>query len=370
MTKTFKTIFLFLVLIALFIGSCKKKESEVKTPFDKKAMLHDMGEIVIKPLHQRFMQECGELVMAAQNFSTQKDSATLFAYQFQWKETRHWWKQCEAYILGAPAELYINFKIDKWPTNQTFIDNNISGSAVLNEAFVESQGSTAKGFSAIEYLVFNTGGDSLVLKNFTTDINATRRMDYLLALSLNLQTKATYLLQVWSDYLPDFETTDRTDIYGSVSKLINAQAALLEQMVNTKLGYPLGKSNGDVALPESVEDYLSKESLNDIRINLAGIQEAYLCSFDGNSGKGLRDLLNYNEAKKGDILLSAAIDNKFAECFAALDKISSPLSEAVVSQKTDVEDLYIKIRDLLILYKADMADNLGVTITFNDNDGD
>ncbi|MCX6183028.1 MAG: imelysin family protein [Bacteroidetes bacterium] len=370
MTKLFRNIFLFSVLIAILIGSCKKKESEVKTPFDEKAMLGNIGEIVIKPLHQRFVQECGELVTAAQNFSTQNDSANLSAYQFQWKETRHWWKQCEAYILGVPAEIYINFKIDKWPTNQTFIDNNINGISTLNEAFVESQGSTAKGFPAIEYLVFNTNGDSLVLKNFTTDINATRRMDYLIALTLNLQTKATYLLQTWNDYLPDFETTVRTDIYGSLSKLINAQSSLLEQIVNTKLGYPLGKTNGDVAIPESVEDYLSKESVNDIRINLAGIQEAYLCSFGGNSGKGLRDFLNYNEAKKGDDLLSTVIDNKFAECFAALDKISSPLSGAVNSQKTDVEDLYIKIRDLLILYKSNMADDLGVTITFNDNDGD
>lgn len=369
MTKTFKTIFLFLVLIALFIGSCKKKESEVKTPFDKKAMLHDMGEIVIKPLHQRFMQECGELVMAAQNFSTQKDSATLFAYQFQWKETRHWWKQCEAYILGAPAELYINFKIDKWPTNQTFIDNNIGGASTLNEVFVESQGSTAKGFSAIEYLVFNTNGDSAVLKKFTTDINATRRMDYLLALTLNLKSKATYLAQIWNDYLPDFETNERSDIYGSLSQLINAQTTLLEQIVNAKLGAPLGKTNGDVALPESAEDYLSKESLSDIRINLAGIQEAYLCSFGGNSGKGVRDLLNYNKDEKGAVLISS-LDSKFAECFTALDKITVPLSEAVITQKPEVEELSTKVRELLILYKLDMAGNLGITITFNDNDGD
>ena len=68
--------------------------------------------------------------------------------------------------------------------------------------------------------------------------------------------------------------------------------------------------------------------------------------------------------------LSAAITEQTESALAALAAIEQSLSVAVVEDPDAVRTLYDEVKALLVLVKSDMANHLGITITFSDNDGD
>lgn len=68
--------------------------------------------------------------------------------------------------------------------------------------------------------------------------------------------------------------------------------------------------------------------------------------------------------------LSAEVDEQFERTIAALEAIDQPLAVAVIEEPATVEAAYTEAKALVVLLKADMANHLGITITFSDNDGD
>ena len=142
--------------------------------------------------------------------------------------------------------------------------------------------------------------------------------------------------------------------------------AILEIAIRDKLGRPLGIAEGDGPHPEEVEAGLSGNSLAQIQQNVTAVQIA----FTGGDGLGLDDYLDYLGAESEGIPLSQKINEQFATTQAALNAIEPPLATAVSQDTATVQAAYDEMRQLLILIKVDMANQLGVTITFNDSDGD
>ena len=64
------------------------------------------------------------------------------------------------------------------------------------------------------------------------------------------------------------------------------------------------------------------------------------------------------------------ISDQFTECQKQLDAIEGTLEDEIITNPEAVVALKDSFRDLLVLIKVDMANVLGSTITFNDNDGD
>jgi predicted lipoprotein len=94
---------------------------------------------------------------------------------------------------------------------------------------------------------------------------------------------------------------------------------------------------------------------------LQGLQRAYL----GGEGAGLDDYLrNLNPA------LETRVTQQFQKAVTALRSIDAPLEVAVTNGRASVEAAHKAVHDLEILFKVDVASALGVTITFNSNDGD
>ena len=72
----------------------------------------------------------------------------------------------------------------------------------------------------------------------------------------------------------------------------------------------------------------------------------------------------------GEEPLSQVILRQFDAALAALRAIDGPLETAVQANPAQVESAYQETLSLLTLLKADMVNQLGLTLTFNDNDGD
>ncbi len=347
-----------LVLMFVSLMSCGTDSNEIEA-LDRETVLKNIGEMVILPSHQNFQHECQKLHQATKIFQDNPSENQLIAVQNQWKSTQLAWKKCEVFEFGEAKSQFMHFKIGKWKTNAHFIDNNLKATEFLDESFVSNSGSTTKGLPAIEYLLF--GED--VLESFSND----RKAQYLTAMTADLLTQSATLNQIWQDDIVNFQSKTQNGVDGSLNVLVNAQIALLEEIVNSKLAKPLGKDNGGTPNPKDAEAFLSGCSTQIIQANLKGIQASV---FGHLSIIGLHELIELKNYRKGDILLSKSIENQFELCLSALQNINKPLAEMVISEPEKVAHLYIAVRDLLVLFKVDLASALSITVTFNDNDGD
>lgn len=351
--------------------------------FDRKAMFRDIAENVILPAHEEFVSESKKLEEVVHIFQAEPTSENLEALRQQWKVVALAWKGCELFEIGPVQEVFIHNLIHKWPTNPKLIEEHLAGAALIDQELMYSIGSTSKGLSAIEYFIFGQVPeegeeklDSAAILNRLTDApDAQKRMQYLVALVENLHHESQILLDIWhrsgKNYAEDFINADSDggELQGSISMLTNAMVASIEGILNMNLGEPLGHKTYGTPRPERVEAGASEHSLP----NLIRSVETFKSAFNGGTTEdqlGFDDYLDFLDAQYENQPLSTAINAQTDAALAALKAIDGPLYVAVVDDASQVVAANKEIQQLLVLIKADMVNHLGVTITFNDNDGD
>lgn len=356
------------MVVGLLLSGCGLTSQPVI--FNRKAMLDNIGNNIIVPCHQDFVAKTALLEQVVKRFGDAPTEANLQAVQQQWLITAEQWKGCQLFKLGDM--MLIHNQIHKWPTNTKFINKFIVEQDVIDEAFVESSGSTSKGLPAIEYLIFNPKlNNAAILSLFTTETTGPKRMDYLLALAENLNTKARDLLNFWSpegeNYVETFINADMEggELNGSINRLANQMVARLETAANSQLNRPLKGSYG-TPQPQAAEAWRSQTSVELLTKNIEAFQE----TFSGAGGTGFDDYLDFLEAQYNNKPLSDQINSQAETALAALKAIDQPLHIAVVNNPAPVQLAYDEVKKLLVLIKVDMANTMGVIITFNDNDGD
>lgn len=342
-------------------------------------MLHDIGYKVILPFHEAFVEQTKTLQTAAHQFENEPTVAHLQAVQAAWKTTTEAWKQTE--LFGLRQVMLTHNKLDKWPTNPKLIENFIADdsgkAATIDEPFVASIGSSSKGLPAIEYLIFNPERDeAALLESLTAGDMAARRMAYLVAAADNLHAEAQTLLNQWSpegeDYLTAFMDADDSggETQGSINRLANEMIALAERIVQEKLGKPAGKNRYNEPRPQFAEAYRSGHSTAQIISNLRGLQMTFMGGNPTTDGVGFDDYLDFLEAHSSEGPLSERIEQQIEQAIVALEALDSPLREAIINQPDDVTQAYDAVKTVVVLLKVDMANHLGITVTFSDNDGD
>ncbi|MCB0213982.1 MAG: imelysin family protein [Anaerolineae bacterium] len=353
--------------------------------FDRQALLANLTNNVIIPQLKNFVEQSAALEDAAHTFRDDPTEANLEAVQQAWQATALAWKMCEFYELGSfrnQDDTLVSFmvvynQIDKWPTNTDFIETLIDEQEMIDEPLVDSNGSTTKGLPAIEYIIFNPEGDNnSVLNTFVDAPNAEKRMQYLVAATENLHNKAELLLTIWAADGDNFAAmfingnVNGGDPQASISLLVNQMAAGLEDIVKRKIGHPLGKTSEAGVRPELVEAELSEISGQMLDKNLEGFAATFNGSGDVEPQLGFDDYLDYLDAEYEGQPLSTVINDQIETTRAALAAIDEPLHLAMENETEQVEQVYNEARKLIVLIKADMANHLAVTMTFNDSDGD
>lgn len=361
----------FLGVILVIIGFLRFVSVENKTTaqdFDRRAMLENIGNRIIMPYYADFLAQTEILQNAAYAFRDTPSPATLSTLRDEWKNASLAWQYCKLFnfsrlpVYHSPIE-----KPMDTPLNIDFIEQTILGDEVIDEPFIEGSGSNVRGLPALEYLLF-AFEEEVLFEQFTNP----RRMDYLVAVAENIHHKATQVYTYWSPEGNNFLGTfidsdgDGSKVLESVSMLTNQIASQSEHIVQMRLGLPLGKSSGGTAQPELVEGRLSETATMQIIALLEGIQQ----TFNGGEGLGLDDYLDFLGAEYEGQALSERISQQLDLLRDRLTALESPLEIAIVEQPSELESVYTEARELIRFIKTDMAAQLGVTITFNDNDGD
>ncbi|MEM9920236.1 MAG: imelysin family protein [Bacteroidota bacterium] len=347
----------------------KEMEIEVEqpTPVDRVAMLTNIFDNVALPAYDAFELETNKLVEAATAFQANVNATNLQAIQTQWQNTKLVWEAAEVYDIDPINNLFLHNKVDKYPLNQDFVERNLNKEAeMIDETLVENSGSTTKGLPVLEYLLFRAEDGNDILTQFTSGPRAAQYTKYVLALSQNLKAQAALLKKEFSDIREGFISNTVDGINGSVNRLANVQVGLLEEILRAKLNKPLGNEAGGVAQPEKVETPFAKTSLQAIRQNLVGVRNSFVAD---EAQDNLYDLLDESHSGTGE-KLSVVISTAFEDSIAELDKLDESIADMVVSNPDALTPLNDAITRLAVAVKVDMANQLGLTIVFNDTDGD
>lgn len=335
----------------------------VATGGDRRALLTRIVEQVILPHHQALVEESALLEQRVQQFADDPTVDTLAAAQAQWRTTAAAWAQVEPFSLRFT--MLATGQIKKWPINTKFIEEFIAETATIDEPFIASIGATAKGIGAIEYFLFSP---TLTADEIVATLAVTpQRLAYPVALTQNLTNAAEALYALWA---PEGENGaqrfidadfSENNVQGSISMLTNELIVLLETMVKTKVEYPLRGVMADPQ-PQAVESPYAGASWPLMVANLRTVQQVFQA--------GLGDYLDQMAVTPRTPTLSAAINTQLEATIAAMEALTLPLEVAVIEDPAPVRAVRDEIKDLLVLLKVDMANQLGITVTFSDNDGD
>lgn len=364
-------------------------ESEVR-PEDEEArqrLLTNWQDTLLMPMHEAFVTTSTTLAAASTAFCADvTDVAAFAAVQDAWKATHAAYKRIEVLRFGpivAYPERY-GPTVDFWPVREARIDDVLDGDAEITAAFIGAQGAVARGLPVVEVLLWPFGENGAGLDLYVDTETGARRCSYLQVASVDIQGLATGLRDAWSvdggafvrqltqpttagaptraDW-PQFSTTQV-----AFSELVNRMGFTIENIRRDRLGR---------LSAETVECAYSGRSVEAMRDNLVTVLRLFYggdatsttTPAEATATSTSLGLVDHPRlVERPDIIAAFATAQRNA--FSALAAVEEPFGIAVVEDRDGIAAADAALHALQIVVQADIINVLGLTLAFNDNDGD
>ena len=361
------------LLGVLLAAACTNDSMEDESSdFDRPAMLSNYAENLIMPGYTALKSEVAELDAAAEDFINSPTESSLTALRQQLKEARLAWQDVSMFQFGPAENATLRSSINTYPADSEGIEDNIaSGDYTLGT--IDNQ--AAAGFPALGYLLYGMAdSDTEILQAYSEASDAEARRTYLGEVVSFVKGKVDQTHNEWDaggeNYLGTFLSDERsgTDVGSSLGMLINAMVQHYERFFRDgKIGIPAGVRSAGVPRPTATEAHYGGYSLELAIANMQAIQRLYKGEGpDGMDGLGLEENLVALDA--GD--LSNQINTEMDQGISALQNLEDPLSDQISTDNEPVLTTFEELQQVVTILKADMTSILGITITFQDNDGD
>lgn len=364
--KSLRLVKLSLFVLLLASIGCSEEDDSVDCNFDQSAMLSNYADNLIVPAFLEMKSKAAALESSISTFTSTPDQTSLTEAQNSFVDAYIAYQGCSTYSIGPAMLNGLSFRerFNTYPADVAAIEANI-----INESIdVSSNGKATVGLPAIGFLLFGQIGNSStdVLTSFEGS-NGQLRKDYLVSLATGIFELANQIHADWvANYSASFVGNTGTAEGTSLGLMVNELSLDIEIRKNFGFKIPLGKFNGGMPLPEECEGYYAG-----ISSELALAHNTALKNiFSGGSGSGLDDYLNCLEYPYEDGFLETAISDQFQAMESAFTIIPDPMSETLLSDYTVVNDAYSVISAIVPLTKREMPAALGVSITYQDSDGD
>ena len=369
---------LLFIALVIFNSACKKdpeaEEELIVSPesYDKAGTLTNIANNYIIPAYSTYKVETESLKDLASTFVTTPTIQNLENLRSQWQIGLLTWQDV-AFLEFGPAEgISLRGQTNVYPTDTAVINDNI---AVGTFNLQLPANFSAKGFQALDFLLYRPGYSDQALVNFYSNNSGAR--DYLLAVATELPDNANYVLDQWqSSYSTSFINNNESNSQGSsVSNILNSLSLHYESFVRKgKIGLPAGAFNGfsQAPMPDHTEAFYSGSSLPYAIREMQAISK-YIkgYSYEGNTNsEGLDDYLIYLSAQYNGEDLSTFVENQINTIINNLNGLNDPLSNEVLVNSQEVSDVYQSMQMLVPSIKVEMTSALGVLITYQDSDGD
>lgn len=282
---------------------------------------------------------------------------TLAHAQQAWWTARAPWKRAEVIRFGPTVEYPERFgpKLDDWPVNALAVDELLAAESALD---FETMGTATRGLPVVEYLLWSA--DPLAQG---------RPCEVLQGAGEDVADNAAALSQVWDEswvpWLSDpFENPGGPWVLSQngVDEWVNRLAFSAENVRGTKLGKPAGDQSGGGLFLDGLESRYSGRSSQDARNAVDGLALVW----SGAEGRmGVRDLVLEDPG------LAEQIDTLMTQCQRDLAALPEDLEATLLAdERTELETAQACLLELQVGIQVDLAQALGVSIAFNDNDGD
>jgi putative iron-regulated protein len=333
---------LLALAIAAALASCKKEDDpEPVSPTGdiQRDILTQFSGQIAEDLYTDLAAQTIALetsITALQGSLLQSD---LDASRAAWRNARHTWEQSEAHLFGPVSTANYDPRMDTWPVNYVDLQAILANGDPLDQAYVSALEDALKGFHAIEFLLWGADGNKLPV-DFTV-----REFEFLNALTADLNTLTGALAQSWDpdvngNFHEDFETagagsTTYATKLAAFEELVNAMAGICEEVAGGKISEPFLAQD-----PSLEESPFAQNSLIDFTNNIRGVENVYLGRFNSN-GTGMEDLV-----RQHDLQLDGEIKTRIAAAIQALNNISVPFGEAIISEPVQVQNAIDAIENL------------------------
>lgn len=346
----------------LLVASCSNPSSS--TPLGR-ALLTDLVDVVYLPAMEDNARLLPELASAVDQLCAAPDQTKLDAARQSWRHVRTPWKQIEAMRIGPVVDARYDSELDFWPVRTEDIENELSLTTPIDDAYIAGLGATRKGLPVLEYLLFGS------LDRFSTP----RTCAYAAALAKRASERAAALVDTWRPTGGNYraqvvDAGAAGSMYMSFGAAIdvtgNAMIFAVENAEGLKLAKPLGRRDGGIPQPTDVESRFADNARADLLDTLAGVRAVYTSTYAGVSGA--TSFSSYVRTR--DSALDAEVQAQLGMCEAIVTAWSQPLATLVVSDPEPAVAAFDCTKLVLALLKADVAGLIGVTPTFGDVDGD
>ena len=364
---SFRTTFIISLLL-VFIGACSSStSSDEKSNFDRAAMLENYGNNIILPAFESLQTSIDDLQVAAQDFETERTPQNLETLQEALKNARLAWQDVSPFQFGPSESVLLRASLNTYPVDTTKVSDRVS-SGEYSFGTIDSR--DAAGLPALGYLLHGVGDtNEEILAMYTTDPDAQNRLNYLIDNIAFIKEQVDTVTNEWQasggDYIGMFlsEENAGTDVGSSLGMLINSYVKHYERFLRDgKIGIPAGVRSAGTPRPLAVEAYYSGYSVELASANLRQVENI----FTGGDGRGIDD--NLEALNAGD--LSQEIQTQINESQSALEELNDPLSQQIEENNDPVLTTFEDMQQVVTFVKADMTSILGITITYQDNDGD
>lgn len=356
-----------LVLLSLALASCGDSQGSAQ----RTAFLKGLGEDTILPMYRDLDTRTTTLATALATLESTPSADTLGAAQTAWRSVYETWSFQEALHIGPSEDAHMGASVAQAPSTSG-IDTLLAGSDPLTSDDVALLGTNRKGLLAMEYLLFDAdNGNAAVLSRLTADGSpGERRRTYLKSLGVVLHTTVVDVRTAWEPDQGNFlaqlsgagtngsrYATQKDAVQEVFNRLLTA-ATKEEQW----LAKPLGFDTGGSVKPEQEEARRSDNSLANLENALTGMEQLW----NGANGDGGMSRLVAASNKT----LDSTVRDRMEAVRTALEAIPPPLRTALYDHRDAVDAARAAFADLRSTLASEVAGNLGVSITFNETDGD
>ena len=330
----------FLAIISITFFSCDKEDSEVKIETNYTKTLSNLGNNVIIQTYFDLKTKSSILETVTNTFVSNPNATNLLSLKNAWLAVRQPWEQAEGFGFGPVDKEGIDPSVDSWPLNLTDLDAILTGTNVINTAFVATQEGNLKGFHTAEYLIWGINGNKL-----STDFTS-RELNYLKATSANLAIDTNKLYNLWipsgQDFVDNFinagnSTSTYTSQKVALKDLIDAIIGITDELANNKIDGPFAANDATL-----MESRFSDNSSIDFINNISSVKNIYFGTYytNGNSF-GLYKVINSK-----DPATDYRVKTQINEAIVAIQAIPASFKQAIVSNRDVVANAQTKLRAL------------------------
>ncbi|RDV16954.1 hypothetical protein DXT99_00055 [Pontibacter diazotrophicus] len=367
----FKKYTVMAIACLAVLSSCgSDNEGGPTTEYDRQTMVAHYADNLLVPAFTVFENKTEAMDAAVNAFVATPTAGTLATARTAYQEAYLALQDVSVYEFGPAEEQLLRANLNIYPTSAAEIENNVTSGTYDLQAAANLD---AKGFPALDYLLYGAGSEAAVVEQYTSGAHAANRKKYLQDVSSLVHQRANAAYTGWTsgNYVDTFKNAQGTAVGSAVGNLVNQLNFDIDVTKRAKVGFPSGRFSVGEALPEKVEAYYSQTSLDLLKQAIRAEKAAFLgMTANGTNGPGLDDYLDHVEAPYGEGMLSDAIEAQFDAALAAANAVQGPLAEAVTTQPQAVTKVYDELQKLIVLTKTDMPSALGVAINYTDSDGD